>query len=155
MHKMGPRGPKHYIFGNQFNSKNARVLRFHVFLHFHATKHIISSCYSKWTNSLEVVNFIPIQFWSPGTHIQNKIRNLLSIRSTSGKFMISYDRMKMAFTSWHFLSKNGCQKYSIWVQWDLIPSCFCSVISLSEETNKFSELDYHTLVFFLLHSMLV
>ena len=60
MHKLGPRGPKHYIFGNYFNSKNARVLRFHVFLHFHATKHIISSCYSKWTNSLEVVNFIPI-----------------------------------------------------------------------------------------------
>ena len=64
-------------------------------------------------------------------------------------------RMKIAFTSCHFLSKNGCQKYSIWVHWDLMPSCSCSVISLSEETNKFSELDCYTSVLFLLHSILV
>ena len=36
MHKMGPRRPKHCIFGNQFYSKNAIRLRFHVFLHFNA-----------------------------------------------------------------------------------------------------------------------
>ena len=41
MHKMGPRGPKHYIFGDQFYSKNARMLRFHEFLHFYARKHMI------------------------------------------------------------------------------------------------------------------
>ena len=28
---MDPRGPKHYIFGDHFYSKNARMLRFHVF----------------------------------------------------------------------------------------------------------------------------
>ena len=39
---LGPRGPKHYIFGNQFYSKNAKKLRFHVFLHFHARKHMLS-----------------------------------------------------------------------------------------------------------------
>ena len=38
MHKMGPRGQKHYIFGDQFYSKNARILRFHEFLHFYAMK---------------------------------------------------------------------------------------------------------------------
>ena len=32
MHKMGPQGPKHNIFGDHFYSKNARKLRFHVFL---------------------------------------------------------------------------------------------------------------------------
>ena len=49
MHKMGLRGHKHCIFGNQFYSKNARKLRFYVLLHFHARKHMISSFYLKWT----------------------------------------------------------------------------------------------------------
>ena len=38
---MGPWGPKHYIFGDHSFSKNARKLRFYVFLHVHATKHDI------------------------------------------------------------------------------------------------------------------
>ena len=37
---MGPRGPKHYFFGDQFYSKNARKLRSHVFVHFYAGKHM-------------------------------------------------------------------------------------------------------------------
>ena len=41
MPKMGSRGPKRYIFGDQFCSKNARKLRFHLFLHFNARKHMI------------------------------------------------------------------------------------------------------------------
>ena len=45
MHKMGPRGPKHYIFGDHFYSKNAKKLRFHVFLHSNARKHMILSFY--------------------------------------------------------------------------------------------------------------
>ena len=32
---------KHYVFGNQFYSKNARKLKFNVFLHIHARKHMI------------------------------------------------------------------------------------------------------------------
>ena len=32
MHKMGSRGSRHYIFGHHFYSKNARKLRYHVFL---------------------------------------------------------------------------------------------------------------------------
>ena len=43
MPKMGPWGPKCYIFGHQFYSKNRRQLRFHVFLHYNAKKHMISS----------------------------------------------------------------------------------------------------------------
>ena len=41
MHKIGPRGPKHYILGDSFFSKNARKLRFYVFLHVNARKHDI------------------------------------------------------------------------------------------------------------------
>ena len=45
MHKMGPQGPKHYIFGDQFYSKNAKKIIFHVFLHFNAKKQMISLFY--------------------------------------------------------------------------------------------------------------
>ena len=41
VYKMGAQGPKHYIFGNQFYSKNPRKLRFQVFLHHNARKHLI------------------------------------------------------------------------------------------------------------------
>ena len=41
MHMLDPRGPKHYIFGNHFCSKDARKIRFHVFLHVNARKHDI------------------------------------------------------------------------------------------------------------------
>ena len=41
MHKVGPRRPKHYIFGDQFYCKNAWKLRFHVFLHCYAGKYMI------------------------------------------------------------------------------------------------------------------
>ena len=46
---LGPQGPKHYIFGDHFYSKNAKKLRFHVFLLFDARKYMISSYYLKWT----------------------------------------------------------------------------------------------------------
>ena len=46
---LGLQGPKHYIFGDHFYSKNARKLRFHVFLLFGARKYMISSFYLKWT----------------------------------------------------------------------------------------------------------
>ena len=35
-------GPKRYIFGKQFYLKNAEKLRFHLYLYFHARKHILS-----------------------------------------------------------------------------------------------------------------
>ena len=41
MHKLRPGGPTLYIFDDQFYWKNARKLRFHVFLHFYARKHMI------------------------------------------------------------------------------------------------------------------
>ena len=42
MHEMGPQRPKHHIFDYLFYLKNVRKLRFHVFLHFKARKHMIS-----------------------------------------------------------------------------------------------------------------
>ena len=60
MHKIGAQGPKHYIFGDQFYSKNARKLRFHVFLHFNARKHMISSFYLKWTEFARNGEFVSI-----------------------------------------------------------------------------------------------
>ena len=59
IYKMGPRGPKHFIFGDHFYSKNARKLRFHVFLHFNARKHI-SLFYLKWTESTGNCEFVLI-----------------------------------------------------------------------------------------------
>ena len=44
-----PKGPKHYVFGNHIHAKNARKLRFHVFVLFAARKNMISSFYLKWT----------------------------------------------------------------------------------------------------------
>ena len=54
-----------------------------------------------------------------------------------------------------FLSKTGRQKYSAWVPGDPMPSCFCSVMSLSEETYKFSEPDCYTIVLSLLSNILI
>ena len=45
---LGPQGPKQYIFDNHFYSKNAKKLRFHVFLIFHVRKHMTSALYQKW-----------------------------------------------------------------------------------------------------------
>ena len=44
------------------------------------------------------------------------------------------------------------KKYTAWVPGDLTPSCFCNVISLFEETYKFSESNCYTSVFSLLIS---
>ena len=60
MHKVGPGGPKHYIFGDKFYSKNARKLRFHVFLHFNARKHMISPFCLKCTKFARNCEFAPI-----------------------------------------------------------------------------------------------
>ena len=57
IYKMGPRGPKHFIFGDHFYSKNARKLRFHIFLHFNARKHI-SLFYLKWTEFTRNCEFV-------------------------------------------------------------------------------------------------
>ena len=58
MHKMGSRRPKYYIFGDHFYSKKARKLRFPVFLHFNARKHMMSSFYLKWTEFTRNCEFV-------------------------------------------------------------------------------------------------
>ena len=65
MHKMGPRGSKHYNFGKHCYSKNARKLRFHVFLHFYVGKYMISSFYLKWIEFTRNCEFVLI-IWVPG-----------------------------------------------------------------------------------------
>ena len=75
MHEMGPQVPKHYIFGDHFNLKNARKLRWYYNFTW------------RGLNSQEIVN--SFQF-SSRTHSWNKIHNFLWIRSTSGKMMMSY-----------------------------------------------------------------
>ena len=53
-----PQGPKQYIFGDHFYSKNAKKFRFHVFLLFHVRKYMTSSFYLKWTEFTR--NFVSI-----------------------------------------------------------------------------------------------
>ena len=43
-----------------------------------------------------------------------------------------------------FLVKAAAKKYTAWVPGDPTPSCFCNVMSLFEETNKFSEPNCYT-----------
>ena len=63
---LGPQGPKHNIFGDHFYSKNARKLRFHVFLLFDARNYMISSFYLKWTEFTRNCEFFS-NYGSPGT----------------------------------------------------------------------------------------
>ena len=63
---LGPQGPKHNIFGNHFYWKNARKLRFHIFLLFDARKYMIASFYLKWTEFTRNCEFFPIMGpWGP------------------------------------------------------------------------------------------
>ena len=43
-----------------------------------------------------------------------------------------------------FLVKAAAKKYTAWVPGDPTRSCFCNVMSLFEETNKFSEPNCYT-----------
>ena len=54
-----------------------------------------------------------------------------------------------------FLNKTGCQKYSAWVPGDPTLSCFCRVMSLSEEIHKFPEPDCYAIVFSLLSNIII
>ena len=79
---LGPQGPKHYIFCDHFCLKNARRLKFHVFLLFHARKHVISSFYLQSTEFIRYCEFCSNRE-SQGTQNElAKIHNLLWIRST-------------------------------------------------------------------------
>ena len=109
---LGPRGPKHYTFGKQFYSKNAKKYRFNVSLHFHARKHILLSFYLVWTDFPRNSEFCS-NYWSPET--QTEI--FLWIQSTSCKIMITYvfwhenGGIHKIWAFWHFSSRTGHQKY--------------------------------------------
>ena len=98
---------------------------------------------------------------SPRTNNWKKIQNFLEIWSNSGKIMITYvfyhenGRVHGIWAFLHFLSKTVCQKYSAWVPGDPTPTCFCSVMSLSQEIYKFFEPDCYTIVFSLLRNILI
>ena len=57
--KKGHRNCKRHIFGEHFYSENARKLRFHVFLLFHARKHMMPSFYLTWSVH-DIVSFVAI-----------------------------------------------------------------------------------------------
>ena len=88
MHKMGPRRPKHYIFGDHFTQKmpesSGSMYSFILILeniwYYHFTWDRIHK--KLWICS----NLVRV----PGDHNWNKIHNFLWIRSTSGKIMLSY-----------------------------------------------------------------
>ena len=87
---LGPQEPKQYIFGNRVYSKNAKKLRFHVFLLFHVRKHMTSSFYLKWTKFTRKFEFCS-NCGSPGTQIKlEQLHNFLWLWSTSGKMIKSY-----------------------------------------------------------------
>ena len=87
---LGPQWLERYIFGDQFYVKNTRKLRFHAFPLFHARKHVISSFYLKWTE-FTIYCELCSNCESPVTRTDLvKIHNLLWIRSTLGKMMVSY-----------------------------------------------------------------
>ena len=87
---MGPRGPKHFIWvflGNNFTQKIPESSD-SVFLHFHASKHILSQFYLKRTVFLKIVNFLPIVGPREPEINWIKIQSLLLIRTTLGKMII-------------------------------------------------------------------
>ena len=105
MHKMVPQGPQHYIFGDQFYSKNARKLKFHVVLHFNARKHMISSFYLKWTilpNIYIYIIYIYIYIYSSGPRE-------LTIET---KFKISCEFRRLQVKCWyHMFSSMKKEEY--------------------------------------------
>ena len=143
MHKMGSQGPKHYVFGDHFSSKNARKLRFYVYLHFNARKHRHYHFIWCGLNSHEIVNLLQfslINNW-------NKIHNFLWIRSTSGKMMscfVTWNRRNTWIWASCYSSKSSSQKYTAWAPGDPTPSCFGNVMSLFEEIYKVSEPNCYT-----------
>ena len=63
MHKLGHWGPRNYIFGDQFYSKNSRMLSFHEFRLFHPRKQMISWFYLKWTEFKIYFEFCSDLIW--------------------------------------------------------------------------------------------
>ena len=95
MHKMGPWGPRHYIFGDQFHSKKARMLRFHEFLHFHARKCTISSFYLKWTKFTRNFEFCSNLVWVREDEKLEQNSQFSGILSKSGKIMHTRHRFNV------------------------------------------------------------
>ena len=104
MHKMGPWGPRHYIFGDQFHSKKARMLRFHEFLHFHARKCTISSFYLKWTKFTKNFEFCSNLVWVREDEKLEQNSQFSGILSKSGKIMHTRHRFNvdtMSYRRWN------------------------------------------------------
>ena len=96
---LGSHGPKHYIFDDHFYTKNARKLKFHVFLLFYARKHMISSFYLKWTKFTKNCEFFPfVAPWGPELNWN--------------KFTISYEFSPLLVKWWyHMFSSIVMEEY--------------------------------------------
>ena len=90
MHKMGRHGPKRYIFGDQFYSKNAKKLRLHVFLHFNDRKRLISPFHLKLTEFTRNCEFCSNLVWVHGDAKLGKSSQFLVNLLQTGKMMILY-----------------------------------------------------------------
>ena len=110
MHKMGPQRHKDYLFVDHFYSKNAWKLKFHVFLHFNARKHMISSFVrissfdiNSGPNSQEIVKFYQFILGSLGLTIGTK-------------FTISYEFSRLQVKWWYHIfssmKKEECVEFA-------------------------------------------
>ena len=124
---MGPLGPKQYIFGNQFYLEKARKLRFYVFLHFHARKHMapevawrphafIASTRGwkkrkqKKSKMLLFLSFLATKIWQKVQRLSifSPLHKSVSIRSYSGPYFPTFWpeqlRIRTLFTKCSFVA---------------------------------------------------
>ena len=90
MHKMGPRGSKQYIFGDQFYLKNARILILHEFLRFYARKHMILSFYLEWTEFTRNLEFCSTLVWVPE---DQRLKQISQFPGNLVQFRQNYDNI--------------------------------------------------------------
>ena len=143
VHVMDPWRSRNCVFGEQSYSKNARKLRFHVFLPFYDGKHMIPWFYLKWTelarNCELCSNLVQVPRY-PWLKQYSQLRYRMFSSTKNGG-------IHGVWAFWNFSSNTCLQIYSVWV-WPN-SNYFCSVMFLSEETCKYSKPGRCALTFFL------
>ena len=123
--------PKHYIFGDDFCSKNARRLRFYVFLHFNARKHVMLSLYDVITSNL---------VWVPGDpqleQSSQFLVNLVHFRLMSCSLTWNRRNIRI-WASCHLSSKISFQKHTAWVPGTKHRSVFAISCLFLKKSTKF------------------
>ena len=149
---MGPQGPKHYIFGDLFYSKNARKLKFHfsLFFHFNARKHMISPFYLKWTEVTRDCELFKFSLGPLGLTIGTKVTIPSEFCPLQVKWWYyMFSRVKKeeymeSELSGLFQVKVAAKNIVFGSLGDPTQSWFCSMMSFFEETYKFFEPNCYT-----------